>query len=501
MLTVDDYERIRRSVLVDGKSQREVARELGHSRHTVKKALAYSSPPGYRRSKPASHPVIDGVIPIIDSWLTEDQKRPRKQRHTAFRVYQRLREEHGFPGSYSSVSRYLKRAKANTGEVFFPLQFDPGEEMQVDWGEGWYLENGVERKVSLFCARLCYSGSSFVRAYERQSQEFFLDGHVRAFDYFGGVARRVAYDNLKTAVVWVGRGPDRKLTESFCHLRSHYLFESRFCNVGAANEKGHVENLVKFSQRRFLTPLPEVSGLDALNAHLGLELALDLGRSRSQDGRTIGELQAEERERFLPLPSSPFAACVSQSSFISKQSLFRFDKNDYSVPVQYAHHQAVAKGFVERVELYVGGELVACHPRDYECGRYVLDPCHYLPLLERKPGGLHNGRPFKGEPWGEDFEVMRRELEYRYQGEGTKKFIKVLLLFNRFEVEAVKEAVKLCVRRRAFSEDAVYGVLSYRPWPRLGALDLSHRPDLQLAIDGKAELTAYDRLLEDGRWS
>ena len=130
MLTVDDYERIRRSILVDGKSQREVARELGHSRHTVKKALAYSSPPGYRRSIPASHPVIDGVIPIIDSWLREYQKRPRKQRHTAFRVYQRLREEHGFPGSYSSVSRYLKRAKANTGEVFFPLQFNPGEEVR-----------------------------------------------------------------------------------------------------------------------------------------------------------------------------------------------------------------------------------------------------------------------------------------------------------------------------------------------------------------------------------
>jgi len=498
MLTVDDYERIRREVLVAGKSQREVAKELGHSRHTVRKALKHSSPPGYCRRQAPRRPAIDSIRHIIDAWLDEDRKRPPKQRHTAFRIYERLCDEHGFTGSYSAVSRYVRHWKATSGEVFFPLGFEPGEEMQVDWGEAWFIENGVERKVSLFCARLCHSGASFVRGYERQSQECLLDGHVRAFAHFGGVPRRVAYDNLKTAVTFVGRGRERRLTEKFCQLRSHYLFESRFCNVGAGNEKGHVENLVKLSQRRFMTPLPAVFRLEDLNAHLQSEIERDLGRTRARhQGRTIGELLAEEQERFLPLPPAPFEACVSQSTFASKQSLLRFDRNDYSVPVEYAHHQVLVKGFVDRVELLVGGKVVASHARDYRSDRYVLDPRHFIRLLERKPGGIHNALPFKGEPWGEDFEVMRRELEYRYGGEGTKKFIRVLLLFDRFEVDAVREAVRVCVRRRAFSEDAVYGALTFRPRPRLGALDLSGRPDLQLAIDGKAELSAYDRLIVD----
>jgi len=498
MLTVDDYERIRREVLVEGKSQREVARELGHSRNTVKKALELIVPPGYRRNKEPSRPSIDPVSPIIDAWMEDDKKRRRKQRHTAKRIYERLRDEHEFTGSYSSVTRYVKHKKATSGDVFFPLQFDPGEEMQVDWGEIWFIENGVERKASLFCCRLCYSSAAFVRAYERETQECLFDGHVRAYKYFGGVARRSAYDNMKTAVVTVGRGRERRLTERFCQLKSHYLFEARFCNVRSPNEKGHVENLVKHGQRKFMTPLPEVSSLEELNNHLMSELERDLDRARSRSSKTIRELLDEEREYFLPLPANDFEACNQQSSFITKQALVRFDKNDYSVPIKYAHHQVLIKGFVDRVDLLVNGELVASHARNYGSGEYVLDPYHYIPLLERKPGGIHNALPFKGEPWGEDFSIMRRELEYRYDGEGTKKFIKVLLLFARFPVEEVKEAVRVCVQRRAFSEDAVYGVLTYRPRFQVGSLDLSSRPDLMIEVDGKGSLTAYDSLIPEG---
>lgn len=498
---MDDYERIRRAIVVEGKSQREVARELGHSRHTVRKALEHSSPPGYRRHQPILRPVLYDFLPIIDAWLEEDRRRPPKQRHTACRIYERLRDEHGYPGSYSAVSRYLQQLRATSGEVFYPLAFDPAEELQVDWGEAVAVINGVERKVNLFCARLCHSGASFVRAYERQSQEFLLDGHVRAFARFGGVPRKIAYDNLKTAVVSVGRGRERRLTEKFLQFRSHYLFDARFCNIAAGNEKGHVENLVKLSQRRFMTPVPEVGSLAELNDHLEAESERDQGRERAHTHRTIGELLVEERANFLPLPAFPFEACVSQSTFVSKQSLVRFDNNDYSVPVVCAHHQALAKGFVERVDVVVGGQVVASHAREFGSGEYVLDPFHYLRLLERKPGGIHNARPFKGEPWGEEFAVMRRELEYRHGGEGTKKFIRVLLLFDRFGEELVKEAVRLCVQRRAFSEDAVYGALTFTPRPKLGSLDLSHRPDLQLAIDGKAELSAYDRLISEGSGS
>lgn len=495
MLTVDDYDRIRREVIIEGKSQREVARELGHSRHTVKKALEYCTPPGYKRKKPPNKPAVDPVSHIIDAWIEDDKKRPRKQRYTAFRIFERLRDEYDFTGSYSSVSRYVKHKKRTSGDVYFPLKFEPGEEMQVDWGEVWFIENGDLRKASLFCCRLCYSSASFVRAYEREKQESLFDGHVRAFNYFEGVARRSAYDNMKTAVITIGRGRDRRLTERFAQLKSHYLFESRFCNVRSPNEKGHVENLVKHCQRRFMTPLPEVSSLEELNDHLMKEIEKDLSRTRARSDRSIGELLDEERGYFLPLPPNPFEACVSQSTFVSKQALVRFDNNDYSVPVEYAHHHVNIKGFVDRVELLVGGELVSCHSREYGSGEYVLDPYHYIPLLERKPGGIHNALPFKGEPWGKDFSIMRKELEYRYGGEGTKKFIKVLLLFSKFPEEDVKKAVRACVMRRAFSEDAVYGVLTYRPRFRVGALDLSSRPDLMVEVDGKGSLAAYDGLI------
>jgi transposase len=166
---------------------------------------------------------------IIDAWREEDQTRPRKQRHTAQRIYERLRDEHGYAGSASSVRRYVASQKVGQGEVFMPLYFAPGEEAQVDWGEATVIEHGRERKVQLFCMKLCHSHVVFVRACERTNLESFLDGHVRAFAFFGGVPKRIAYDNLKSAVIYVGRGRERRLNRRFVELRSWYLFDSRFC--------------------------------------------------------------------------------------------------------------------------------------------------------------------------------------------------------------------------------------------------------------------------------
>ncbi len=498
MLKVKHYEFIRRKVLKDGYSQRAVSREFGYSRNMVRKALDFYKPPGYRRSHPPSRPAVDPVQHIIDAWMEEDHNRPRKQRHTAKRIYERLRDEYGFKGSYSAVSRYVKHANSTGGDVFFPLQFGPGEEAQVDWGEAWCVINGEERKVCMFCMRPCYSTSSFVQAYENERLESLLDGHNRAFEFFGGVFNCLAYDNTKSIVITVGKGQDRRLTKKFIELKSHYLFDTRFCNVRSGHEKGHVENLVKFAQRRFMTPLPEFSSLEELNAHLMAECRRDLQRKAARSDRTKEELFKEEQEQLLSLPPMRFPACIDFPTSASKQSLVRFDNNDYSVPVEYAHHDVLLKGFVDRVEIYCNHELVATHCRNYDKGEYVLNFLHYLPLLERKPGGIHNARPFKGEPWGENITLMRRELEYRYGGQGTKKFIKVLLLFTEFPVAAVKEAVRKCVRRRAFSEEAVKGVLTYQPRRNPPSLDLSNRPQLQVEVDGCRHSTVYDELLSEG---
>jgi len=497
MLDVADYERIRRKVKLEGTTQRGAARELRHSRKTIAKALQHASPPGYRRQKPPPRPVLDPFLSIIDAWLEADRQQPRKQRHTGTRIYERLRDEYGFSGSVSAVRRYLAQRKQTQGEVFFPLQFDAGEEGQVDWGEAWCWLNGEEQKVFLFCLRLCYSSSSYVRAYWQESLECFLDGHVHAFDFLGGVPRRLAYDNLKSAVITVGQGQDRRLNPHFVALRSHYLFETRFCNVASGNEKGHVENLVKHSQRTYMTPLPCVVSLEALNAHLEGQCRKEWDKKAPRREETRGILLEEERTRFLELPPIPFAACRRQSTIARKQSTVRFDTNDYSVPVRWAHHPVQVRGFVDRVEIWTQQQCVAIHPRSYARYQYVLDPFHYIPLLEKKPGGIHHGRPFKGEPWGADFARMRRELEYRYGGEGTRKYIEILLLFTRYPVESVRHAVSLCVRRRAFSDEAVQSILDYQPASCATPLDLSDRPAFQVESTGIRPAHEYDGLLQE----
>lgn len=495
---MDQIELIRRKVLVEGLSQRQTAKLLGHSRKTVAKALESSSPPGYRRTKPISYPALGKFISIIDAWLESDKSRPRKQRLNSERIFQLLQEDYGFTGHPSSVRRYVAKRKATSGDVYFPLAFDPGEEGQVDWGEAWCVIGGVARKVQLFCLRLCHSTASYVRAYEYQNLESLLDGHVRAFSFFGGVPRRLAYDNMKTVVISVGRGQERRLTERFKELRSHYLFETRFCNVAAGNEKGHVENLVKHAQQTFMTPLPAASDLDGINAYLEQECEKDLDRMVSRKGKTRRALLAEEKPVMLPLPRQAFDACRRVGTQADKQSLVRFENISYSVPVQWARHSVTVKGFVDRVVIFCADEWIACHDRSYDKGAYVLDYEHYLPLLRRKPGGIHDGRPFKGEPWGEALERMHGELVYRYDGEGTKQFVQILLLFTHYPPDIVKDAVARCVRQCAFSADAVEAALNYLPPRRIGHLDLSSRPDLAAVTNPPRSADTYAALCGEG---
>ena len=245
-----------------------------------------------------------------------------------------------------------------------------------------------------------------------------------------------------------------------------------------------------------MTPAPSFPDIESLNEYLLDECRKDLSRPSGRAGSgSRGELLSEARSRFLPLPGSRFDACRRVSSVASKQSLVRFDKNDYSVPVQWAYHPVTLKGYVDRVEIHADGERIATHERCYGAGEDILDFRHYIPLLERKPGGVHNARPFKGEPWGEDFSRLRTELEYRYGGEGVRKFVNVLLLFSEYPESEVKRAVRICVSRGAFSDEAVTGVLNYSPPRHAGRIDLSGRPELQLKTTGCRPAVIYDRLL------
>jgi transposase len=496
VLTVEHYELIRREVEIKGKSQRQVAKELGHSRKTVAKALKHRLPPGYQLTESRDKPVLDPVRPILDAWIEQNKTARRKQRQNAVKMYERLCQEYSFTGSYGTVQRYVKAVANRQKEVFMPLQFEPGEEAQVDWHEGWVTDNGIERKLQFFVMRLCYSKAPFVYPYEKANLESFLDGHVRAFEYFGGVPQRIAYDNLRCAVIKVGKGKHRRLTKRFRELRAWYLFETRFCNVARGNEKGDVENLCKRSEQTYLSPQPSIDGIDQLASKLFDDCQNDLARRGPEvyGGKSIGQLLNEERAFLLPLQSQRFEACRSKSTFVDSYSLVRIDNVRYSVPVQWGHHPCVIRIFVDKIVVLCQGDVVAQHRRSYKDGQFVLNPAHYLKLLRRKPGSLDNARAFKGQPWGEDFEIMRKELEYRDKDDGTMEYIKILMLLIEYPEVQVKAAVSLCVKRRAFSEAAVKNVLNNEPLPARGKLDLSGRPELVTEGNGIRCAGIYDQI-------
>ena len=498
---MEQHELIRRMVLVDGLSQREVARKLGHSRKTVAKALRSAAPEGYASSQRRSKPKLQSYIPVVRQWLTEDLGRHRKQRHTAVRIFERLRDEHAFTGGRRAVSDLVKeiRRELSTLEIFVPIEHPPGAEVQIDWGEADILLNGVSKRVMLFCARLPYSKATFVRAYLRQDQPSFLDAHVHLIEFLGGVPQTFAYDNLKSAVTKV-IGRERTLNKKFLEMRSHYLFQSRFCNVARGNEKGHTENSVKRAQRNYMTPVPLVTSIDQLNDHLTVCCKADLDRIDTATRKSYGELLEIDREHFAPTPPLPFHPCINRAARVDRYSTVQFEETRYSVPCKYACLHSVLRVGIDTVEVIIDNEVVAKHSRGAR-GQWVLQLEHYLPVLERKPGLLSCGKPFVKSQFTEEERLMRRELEYRYAEDGTRQFLNILMLAKDHEFSLVRQAIANCATGRSFHEEAVrleLHRLQQTPSQRNDiSLDLTSRPALQDVATGTRDLAIYDALVSD----
>jgi len=500
MMTMTDYQKIRFAIEREGRSQREVARLYGHGRDTIRKVLADAeTEPCYRRSKPVATP-LDPFHGIIDGWLEDEAARkvPRKQRSNALVIHKRLREEHGYTGSVYPVRRYLRKRsrRLNPNQVYFTLSFQPGEEAQVDWGQAYVVFGQQTVAVHLFCFRLAYSRAAFVRAYPSEKLECFMDGHVQALRYFDGVPRRCCYDNLRAAVIHVGKGQERRLNEQFKRLMAHYPFQARFCNVESGHEKGRVENLVKLVQQDFLAGCPRFADFDALNAHLEQCCREDLARPAPHSEKTRGELLEEERVAFHPLVRGDGPSYVSRSTFAGKDSLVQFEQSFYSVPVTEAYTESVVvRGYADRVEVWKVDGMIAAHPRSWKAGRFELDYLHFIPLLAAKPGGLANARAFLGEPWGKDFARFRAELGFRNPEGGEREFVELLLLFTEHPEAELKRAVAECARLRAFSVAAVRGTLAFTVSAPCPSMDVSRWPGLAVETDGVRPATEYDRVL------
>src|SRR6478736_2463990 len=305
---MENWAEIRRRVLVDGLSGRAACREYKIHWKTLKKILDNPEPPGYRRTKPRRPSILDPLLPVVHQILEDDKKAPKKQRHTAKRIFDRLRAEHDYQGGLTTVKDAVRAWRLRTAEVFVPLAHPPGE-AQADFGQAEVTLDGQTATVALFVMTLPYSDATFVCAFPRECTEAFLEGHVRAFAFFGGVPRRISYDNSRIAVARITGSRDRKVTDAFLRLKSHHLFEDHFCLVRRPNEKGHVETLIGFARRRFLVPVPVVhGGIEALNADLERRCRDDLTRRLWGKSSPKAERLEEERAALLPLPSESFVA-------------------------------------------------------------------------------------------------------------------------------------------------------------------------------------------------
>ena len=496
MYGVELYAAVRLAVVEEGLSHREAARRFGIDRRTVKKMLSYSAPPGYRRTQPVRRPKLEGFTGIIDAILEADRAPdvPRKQRHTAHRIFERLRDEHGFTGSYTIVKDYVRSRRQSTREAFVPLHHPRGH-AQVDFGEAVVEIGGLREKVAFFCLILPHSDVWFVKAYPRETTEAFLDGHVSAFAFLGGVPLSVLYDNTTLAVARSLGDGTRQRTQAFSHLQSHYLFRDRFGRPGKGNDKGKVEALVKTARRTFMVPIPKVPDLDVLNEWLQAR-CLERLDALEQGDKAVALLA--DLDALRDLPAAPFEACEHVPGQVSSTSLVRYRLADYSAPAIHAHKKVTIKGYVDRVEVALGAETVARHRRSYVRGDVVYDPLHYLSLLERKPGALDQAAPLRGWKLDPAFAALRRLLEARFGPRGKRDYIQTLRLLEDFPEHQVTAAVQDAVKRRLIGFDAVKHLLLARIEKRPARLDLSRYPHLPQPFVAATQAVDYAALLAAG---
>jgi transposase len=442
MLTVDDYGKIRRAHR-DGMSIREIARTFGHSRRKVRQVLAEAQPKPYTRSKPPPAPVLGPFHTNIDAILAADEEAPRKQRHTAMQVFRRLQAEHGYTGGYDQVRRYVGRKRRDRRETFIPLAHDPGQRLEADFGHIHVDFPEGRRLVPVLITAWSFSNYPFALAMPTERTEAILAGMVEAFAFFGCVPHEVWWDNPRTVVNKIFQGRQRRPSERYAALASHYAFDPLFCMPARGNEKPYAETRVRVLQRQWSTPVPRAAHLGTLNAYLRERCVEEVGRTVQGYEESIGQRFRRDKAEALALPAHPFDACVAQPACVDKYQTVHFDKNRYSVPRSCAYQAVTVKGYVDRVEVVAAGAVVARHSRSYGHNEQVLEPLHYLATLGRRPAALDHAPVLRNWQLPESFLRLRQHLEQRYGAQpGARQYIRVLQLLAEHPLQRVQRAVE-----------------------------------------------------------
>ena len=431
MISVETVGKIRRRHLVKGESISRIARETGLSRNTVKRYLRNAVlEPRYSRRLYQVQPKLGAFVERLEGLLTEDEKRASRERRTAQRLFEALRLE-GYAGAYDSVRRFVKgwlqeRARGSSSAVFIPLYFAPGEAYQFDWSHEAVEIGAVPQTVKVAHVKLCHSRVFVAIAYPRESQEMLFDAHERAFRFFGGVARRGIYDNMKTAVDLVFTGRERRFNKRFQQMASHYLVEPTACTPAAGWEKGRVENQVGNVREWLFTPKARFKTLAELKVWLERrcrEIAGE-GRHPEQTESSCWQVfEAAERAALMPL-AAPFDGFAERECRVNSSALVTYDRNRYSVDCAVAGKVAAVRAYAERIVVVAEGRVVAEHAREFGRDKVVYNPWHYLPALARKPGALRNGAPFRH--WDLPAPLAQMRLKLARIAGGDREFVEIL---------------------------------------------------------------------------
>ena len=501
MKTVEDYEKIRKAYYVEGQSIRAISRQMRYSRKLIRQALEGAEPKGYQLKGARQAPVLGSYHARIEELLKESEKMPRKQRYTAHKIYQLVQAE-GYRGCESNVHTYVsqKRRAGKHRPAYLPLEFDSGQDAQVDWGEAQVDINGVRQTVQMFVMHLNYSKARFVVAFPFQKQEAFFEGHIRAFHFFGGVPRRITYDNLKTAVFRILEGHHRQEQRAFSAFRSHYLFESHYCTPAQGHEKGGVESDVGYAQRNFFAPIPKAKDFAELNTMLHQACLNDMLRNTRGENRSVAEVLLSEKSSLLPLEGRDFRACSNHLATVNPYSQVVFETNRYSVPSKYVGQQLPLRAYPFRVEVLSVMEVIAEHARCFEREQDILNPLHYLGLLEQRPGAFEYALPVRQwrQKWTPEYEKMLDLLRHtKPDGSGVREFVSILKLHRDYPAEMVDRAVKQALDLGAAHLDGVQLCLRQliSPHESPPALVLDH-PKLVAVGSQPIRLEQYNQLLE-----
>jgi transposase len=484
---VHAYELVRRAVIVGGTSLRAAAREFGINRRTITKIVESPVPAGYRVAGSRIKPKLGGFLQAIERILAEDGSAPPKQRHTAKRIYERLRDELGYAGSYQQVRVYVAQLKSRPKECFVPLVSVPGE-AEADFFEAVAIIDGLRWRTHVFLHDLPFSDVWFARAYPSENAESFADGHAAAFAFVGGVPRSIVYDNPSYAVKREPgglKGRERTLTQSFAELCSAFLFEPVFANVASGNEKGSVERKVCSVRSRAFVPLPHAASFEELNEKLFAMALADKEKA---------ERFAEDAAHLLPLTDYKPSRLVSVKA--DKLALVRFDRSSYSVPSGLCRQRLLVRATPFVVEILDKERVVATHPRSHQPGGTVTVIAHYVDVLEHKPRAARSALPVIQAGLPDEFEAYRRRVEDR-TADGDRRFVAVLRLVTLHGPARVAEALRLASSKQVLDPAAI-GLLCMKHEDLPARASHALRDGLTAPCVKRPPLSEYARLLAGG---